>query len=347
MKEKSTYLGIGMVYIGTLIGAGFASGQELYQFFARFGILGLIGICIAGCLFVVVGYVVLNIARKNKDIDSEEIILPFKSKPIEILLSILLGHFLFGIIVVMLAGAGALLQETYQLSPWVGSTLMMALVFLTMMSGKSGIIKSFKLAVPFLIFGMIAVIAFALMNSDWSNINSQPTDPSGSWIISTVLFVSYNMILATSVLVPLGKELKTKTTALKGALIGGLTLGAIGLLVVLVIMLNSVQLKGVEVPIVHLASNLSSRIGRSYSIILLVGIYTTAVGCIFALEQKLKDKVRFDIRILSLIIMSAALFLSNIGFSNLISVVYPVSGYIGLFMLAGVIRHIFSKKKPL
>lgn len=345
MKEKSAGLGIAMVYIGTLIGAGFASGQELYQFFARFGTLGLIGVCIAGILFAVVGYIVLSIARKNKDIDSEKIILPFRSKPIEIILSILLGHFLFGIIVVMLAGAGALLQETYELSPWIGSTLMMALVFLTVLSGKSGIIKSFKLAVPFLIFGMLAVIIFALMNSDWSNINSQPVDAGGSWIISTILFVSYNMILATSVLVPLGKELNTKSTALKGALMGGFTLGAIGLLVVLVIILNSSQLKGVEVPIVHLASRLSGRIGRSYSIILLVGIYTTAVGCIFALQEKLVDKIRFDIRILSLIILSVALFMSNIGFSNLISVVYPISGYIGLFMLAGVIRHIFKRKR--
>lgn len=345
MREKSAGLGIAMVYIGTLIGAGFASGQELYQFFARFGILGLIGICIAGCLFAVVGYIVLSIARKNKGINSEKIILPFRSKPIEIVLSIFLGHFLFGIIVVMLAGAGALLQETYELSPWIGSTLMMALVFLTMLTGKSGIIKSFKLAVPFLIFGMLAVIIFALMNSDWSNINSETTDSGGSWIISTILFVSYNMILATSVLVPLGKELKLKSTALKGALMGGLTLGVIGLFAVLIIILNSSQLKGVEVPIVHLASSLSGGIGRSYSIILLVGIYTTAVGCIFALEQKLKDKIRFDIRILTLIIMSAALFLSNIGFSNLISVVYPISGYIGLFMLAGVIRHIFGRKR--
>lgn len=345
MRKKSVGLGIAMVYVGTLIGAGFASGQELYQFFTRFGFLGLIGISIAGCLFAVVGYIVLSIARNNKDIDSEKIILPFRSKPIEIILSIFLGHFLFGIIVVMLAGAGALLQETYELSPWIGSTFMMVIVFLTVLSGKSGIIKSFKLAVPFLIFGMLAVIIFALMNSDWKNISSEPTDSAGSWVISTILFVSYNMILATSVLVPLGKGLKTRSTALKGAIIGGVTLGVIGFLVVLVIILNSSQLKGVEVPIVHLASRLSGRIGRSYSIILLVGIYTTAVGCIFALEQKLKDKIRFDIRIFLLIIMSGALFLSNIGFSNLISVIYPISGYIGLLMLAGVIRHIFLRKR--
>ena len=35
------------VIIGTLIGAGFASGQEIYAFFFSFGIKGLAGILIS------------------------------------------------------------------------------------------------------------------------------------------------------------------------------------------------------------------------------------------------------------------------------------------------------------
>ena len=41
---------ISFVIIGTIIGAGFISGQEIYLFFNKFGTYGLIGIIIAGIL---------------------------------------------------------------------------------------------------------------------------------------------------------------------------------------------------------------------------------------------------------------------------------------------------------
>lgn len=46
---------IGLTYAGTVIGAGFASGQELLQFFASYGWFGLLGVCVATILFTVFG----------------------------------------------------------------------------------------------------------------------------------------------------------------------------------------------------------------------------------------------------------------------------------------------------
>ena len=46
--------------IGTLIGAGFASGREIYVFFTQFGKIGLIGIIITGIITGVIIYRVLT-----------------------------------------------------------------------------------------------------------------------------------------------------------------------------------------------------------------------------------------------------------------------------------------------
>ena len=53
------------VIIGTLIGAGFASGQEMYLFFYSYGIEGVIGILISSILMGIVIYKVLVKVRKN------------------------------------------------------------------------------------------------------------------------------------------------------------------------------------------------------------------------------------------------------------------------------------------
>ena len=42
-------------YIGIIIGAGFASGQEVLQFFTSFGIYSVLGIVVATALFAFLG----------------------------------------------------------------------------------------------------------------------------------------------------------------------------------------------------------------------------------------------------------------------------------------------------
>ena len=52
------------VIIGTLIGAGFASGQEIYVFFSSYGIEGFIGIIISSVVMGVLIYKTLGIINK-------------------------------------------------------------------------------------------------------------------------------------------------------------------------------------------------------------------------------------------------------------------------------------------
>ena len=342
MKNQTNGIDVAMVYVGTLIGAGFASGQELFQFFGKFGVSGLIGIGLAGVLLSFVGYAVLRISSTNKLVKAEEIIFPFRCKALKLFMNIFFNLFLFGIVVVMLAGSGAMIYEQFKLKPWIGSCIMMILILLTASTGKKGIIKSFKMVVPFLIIGMLLVIILALANVNWDIMVQSTYNGGGSWIISAILFVSYNMIAAVSVLIPLGREINAKSTAVAGAVAGGLTLGIIGVLAVLSMFMNIKVLAGFEVPLAYLASAVSPKAGIVYSIVLFIGIYTTAVGCLFALEDKLSPTLQVNPKFFNLCILAAALLLCDVGFSKLIETVYSISGYIGLFILAGITANFFK-----
>ena len=336
MKKETTGIGIAMVYIGTLIGAGFASGQELFQFFGKFGTLGLVGISIASILFSLIGYAVLILSSRNKSYDVEQIVLPFENKTLKIFISWFFLVFLLGILVVMLAGSGAMFYEQFAFKPWVGSIVMMVLVFLTTFSGKEGIIKSFKIVVPLLIFGMLTVVILVLTKTEWDTIDNISDYEGLSFITSAILFVSCNMVMAVSVLVPLGKEVKSKSTAIMGALLGGVILGITGLLAVFSMITNIEALAGAEVPLVLLASAVSQKTGNLYSIILFAGIYTTAVGCLFALEEKLSPHLQVNAKIFNIFILITAFLLSDVGFSRLVAIIYRISGYVGLILLMGV-----------
>ena len=59
-----------MVIMGTLIGAGFASGREIYLFFLEYGYWGIIGIFISGIFTSFIIYITLNKIKNKNNIDN-------------------------------------------------------------------------------------------------------------------------------------------------------------------------------------------------------------------------------------------------------------------------------------
>lgn len=54
MKQIKTF-SLAFTYVGCFLGAGFISGQELWQFFGAFGNWGYVGFVLAALLFTVIG----------------------------------------------------------------------------------------------------------------------------------------------------------------------------------------------------------------------------------------------------------------------------------------------------
>ena len=46
---------IALAYVGVITGAGLSSGQEIFQYFASFGKMGMIGVVILGILHAIFG----------------------------------------------------------------------------------------------------------------------------------------------------------------------------------------------------------------------------------------------------------------------------------------------------
>ena len=59
MSKK--YVSVAFAYVGVIVGAGLASGQDLLQYFLSFGAPGLIGIAALGVLNIIFGVVALQL----------------------------------------------------------------------------------------------------------------------------------------------------------------------------------------------------------------------------------------------------------------------------------------------
>ncbi|WMM24710.1 hypothetical protein RBU61_17550 [Tissierella sp. MB52-C2] len=63
---KKEWLSIASIYVGTVIGAGFASGREIIEFFGVYGINGIWGMFIVGIILSLIGSLLLIKIYNNK-----------------------------------------------------------------------------------------------------------------------------------------------------------------------------------------------------------------------------------------------------------------------------------------
>ena len=127
MSAKQSQVGVFKVaaaYIGTIVGAGFASGQEVLQFFSSFGLAGIWSIVISTVFFIFFGYTVLILGMKLNANSHIEIIRFASGKIIGTFIDAIITIFLFGASAAMIAGAGAIFQEQFHLSPLLGTLVM-------------------------------------------------------------------------------------------------------------------------------------------------------------------------------------------------------------------------------
>ncbi|RNC62951.1 MAG: hypothetical protein AWM53_01780 [Candidatus Dichloromethanomonas elyunquensis] len=339
-RQLST-LAVAAAFIGTVVGAGFATGQEVLQFFSFFGRSGFIGIAVVTILFCYFGSVIMRISRDLKSDSHLELVKFICGRKLGIFMDWFITFSFLGVLVVMAAGSGAVAEEQLGFPPVYGSLAVILLSFLTVISGINNVIKAIGFVVPFLLLAVFGVTVFSIVQDPISLqkvvfLESLQSAVPAKWPFSALLYISYNILLAVAILSPLGVEARNHRSLFWGALLGGLGLG-IGILAINLAIISRVpEILPFQVPMIFLASRLNPLLAYGYGFILLLEIYTTAVSILYGFTARVAfTKIHKMIWAGSACV--GALFAARLGFARVISTVYPVMGFVGLFFLAGIL----------
>lgn len=332
------------IYIATIIGAGFASGREIIQFFTSYYNGGFYGILLTGILFAFIGYTVLSKVYLERIQNYEEFLFPTIGWILGWIMEIIVTLFMISVFCIMVAGVSSIITDKTGIPFYyaiLGVTFICMIFFFT---GIKGIVSLSTIVTPVLTVGILIVGIYIILSKDASvfNISGGFKDMTHNWVLSSFLYTSYNSIISVVVMCSLLPYLKTKRTASMGGILGGVILCAIAILLNYILYIFYPYVMSIEFPIIGIVDMYGGLIGSVYKAILLLAMFISAITSGYGFIERIGGKIKLSRRIVIPVICALTMPLASIGFSNLIANIYPIFGYAGMFMVFVILIHGFK-----
>lgn len=310
-------------------------GQEIYSFFYIFGKWGILGIIIASMLLGIIIYKTLIISKKyNLNNYNELLNKIIKNKKIQKIIKIIINIFLISSFYIMIAGFSAYFYQEYKINKIISSLLLVILCYITFNKKAEKIIQINTILIPIII---IIFIIFGINNiNKIENNNLIQANNNYLWIISAIMYTSYNSITLIGLTGIMNKHLKNKKNCIEVAILTAIIITSLGIIIYLLLINMDKQ---VEIPMLYIANKFGGIYKYLYSITILIAIFTTAISEGYSFLENVSKNNKKIYKSLNIIMCILAVPISLVGFANLVNIVYPIFGVIGMIQIIYILKN--------
>ena len=305
-------------------------GQEIFSFFYIYGYEGLLGIILSSILITIIIYKTLIISKKYNIKNYDELLnKTIKKKIIKNLIKLIINTFLIISFYIMVAGFTAFFQQQFNFNKMITAIIFCIFCYLIFNKNIEKIIKINTILIPIII---IIFLIFGIKNINYIN-DEKIIRYKNNWIISSILYTSYNTITLIGLTSIMYKYLKTKKEYLKVAIFTGIIILVIATIIFL-LLVNMEE--NIEIPILYISNFFGGIYKYLYGILILIAIFTTAISEGYTFLQNIsKGRKR---KVMNILMCITAIPISSLGFSNLVNKIYPVFGIIGLLQIIFILN---------
>lgn len=334
------YYTLTFLILATIIGAGFASGKEIYVFFTKFGIISFLNILVCFLLFYFSIKLYLNIGQEHKPknvLEANKLILGNKFKFFNI--------FYVACLFIVLAGMFAGVYEVY--SNILNTTGAKISVFITVVlcvfetsGGLNRINKINNIFMPItIVLLLVSAVCIIFSTNNFSVNYSINANLVLSSVFSSISYVGINLLLSGGVLMLAGKEYNKKTNNVS-ALFSSIILSVI-IIVFNVAMLLFGNIS--QMPMLDYAFKVNYYLGLCVLIGIWFCIYSAITSLAFILSDIIKQKLNSTF-ISNLIVVTISYVISMFGFGEIVTFMYPVIGVVGIAFTLLLIKNKYYAK---
>lgn len=360
MQEKIRYskvINYAGAFIALLIGSGFATGQELLQFFSSYGLLGLLGVLIVFILLAFVGVEFVKYGNKHKLENPNDIYRVICGKAIGTFYDYFSVFFIFLSFTVMISGAQATAVQHYNAPKFVGGIVLGVLAIITVVFGLSKIVDVIGKIGPVIVVlailvGIISTVTNfsnldqSLATIEMLNQNKQITQASRfGFFAASLSYVGFCMLWLAAFCASIGRDTEVLEEAKKGQIFGSAGFSIATFIMSLAIILSINEVYQSQIPSLILAGQINPVLANIFSVFIILGIYTTSVPLLWTVIVRFFKEGTKEFKIATIVIGAIGMVIGLLlKFDVLVNYVYAINGYLGIVLLIIMIYKAISKK---
>lgn len=334
---------ISMTIIGTTIGAGFASGREIWEFFGSYGEGSHYSILLSMSIFFVASLIILTISWKKKTKHYSQVLEQIMGRRLATLFDWIVLFSLLTTTIVMLAGSGATFEQWKGDGSFLlGCLVMMVAVYLVLVFDLKGLMSINVLLAPLLtlILFIVCLQFLQVHHSDYEMIKMNSSLPV--WP-SAIAYAAFNIMSLLAVLSTMGSQIGHQWEIWLAGLFSALCLGMVAFLYNYSLLKIEHLISQYEIPLFALVQDYSPLWIFLITCVLWFAIYTTTISNVHGLVFRLAEEIPWPRWLIGLISLVSLAPLSQFGFANLVQFLYPLYGVLNLFLLACILLYPFSQ----
>lgn len=140
----------------------------------------------------------------------------------------------------------------------------------------------------------------------------------------------------------MGGRMQHRQSALWGGILGGIIITLLLLMINLGLVTEFEHIQSVALPTLLLANHISPLLGTMMSIIMILVIYNTIVGLMYAFASRFTEPFSKGYFVLIIAMAIVTFICTFIGFISLIGKVFPIMGLFGFILLIPILYQGFK-----
>ena len=260
-----------------------------------------------------------------------------KNSKLVVILNYIINTFLLITFYIMVSGFTAYFKQEYNIPNYMTGIILAILCYVALNNNIDEVVKISAILVPVII---LFIISFGLF--DISNGINQVLEMNfiannfirGMW--NSIIYSSYNSIILIPVLVTLKKYVNKKNFYSIGV-ITSLVVIVLSLFIYIILLKSNIDIIEFDLPIIYIVKQYGSVFKYLYGVVIVISIFTSIISAGYSfLKNSIKNKKKYS-KLLKVMCISS-IFITNIGFSNLVNTLYPIFGILGIVQIYYILK---------
>lgn len=330
MKNVRNILSVVCGYSAAVIGAGFASGQEIISFFVKYGKFSIVGVLLSCIIFSLFAYAVLAVCVEKNIETYSDYLNNFFGQKVRRFVGIITLVFAVSTVCVMTACAGEMCFILFGFKKIFGAVIFNVICGIIFFMNNKKIMGINSVLGAIIIFGIIFCCFYILRFREHQTFLNEV-----KMTVSSISYAGYNLITAGAILSGMSRFLKDGKEAALASIMSGAVLFVMMLLIWAVLEIYYGKINLGEIPMLTMTVRQNKLLGLIYGIMLFLAVITTDISNGFGVLDIVSEKIGKNFAVFFLTIIAVAM--SGAGFSKIINTAYRICGYGGLVLVFYVI----------